>query len=74
MKGFNELNGLELDTLREIGSIGTGNAANALSSMLGCKVTIEMPEVKIMGYNEAKSTALSCPFSTWSLSTWFCSI
>lgn len=53
MKGFNELNGLELDTLREIGSIGTGNAANALSSMLGCKVMIEMPEVKIMGYNEA---------------------
>ena len=53
MKGFNELNGLELDTLREIGSIGTGNAANALSSMLGCKVTIEVPEVKIMGYNEA---------------------
>ena len=53
MKGCNELNGLELDTLREIGSIGTGNAANALSSMLGCKVTIEVPEVKIMGYNEA---------------------
>ena len=53
MKGFNELNGLELDTLREIGSIGTGNAANALSSMLGCKVTSEVPEVKIMGYNEA---------------------
>ena len=53
MKGFNELNGLELDTLREIGSIGTGNAANALSSMLGCKVTIEVPEGKIMGYNEA---------------------
>lgn len=53
MKGFNELNGLELDTLREIGSIGTGNAANALSSMLGYKVTIEVPEVKIMGYNEA---------------------
>nr|WP_253292758.1 chemotaxis protein CheC [Intestinimonas sp. MSJ-38] len=42
-----------MDTLREIGSIGTGNAANALSSMLGCKVTIEVPEVKIMGYNEA---------------------
>lgn len=53
VKGFNELNGLELDTLREIGSIGTGNAANALSSMLGRKVAIEMPEVKIMGYNEA---------------------
>lgn len=53
MKGFEELNGMELDTIREIGSIGTGNAATALSSMLGCKVNIEMPEVKIMGYNEA---------------------
>lgn len=53
VKGFNEMNGLELDTLREIGSIGTGNAATALSSMIGCKVSIEMPEVKIMGYNEA---------------------
>ena len=53
MKTYEELNGLELDTIREIGSIGTGNAANALSSMLGCKVTIEVPEVKIMGYNEA---------------------
>ena len=47
------MNVLELDTIREIGSIGTGNAATALSSMLGCKVNIEMPEVKIMGYNEA---------------------
>ena len=38
MKNFDELNGLELDTIREIGSIGTGNAATALSSMLGCEV------------------------------------
>lgn len=35
MKNFDELNVLELDTIREIGSIGTGNAATALSSMLG---------------------------------------
>ena len=27
IKSFDELNSLELDTLREIGSIGTGNAA-----------------------------------------------
>lgn len=53
MKNYDELNMLELDTLREIGSIGTGNAATALSSMLGCPVRIEMPEVRIMGYNEA---------------------
>lgn len=53
MKNFDELNVLELDTIREIGSIGTGNAATALSSMLGCEVRIDVPEVRIMGYNEA---------------------
>ena len=53
MKNFDELNGLELDTIREIGSIGTGNAATALSSMLGCEVRIDLPEVRIMGYNGA---------------------
>lgn len=53
VKKYDELNMLELDTLREIGSIGTGNAATALSSILGCTVRIETPEVRIMGYNEA---------------------
>ncbi|MCI5928812.1 MAG: chemotaxis protein CheC [Pseudoflavonifractor capillosus] len=53
MKNYEDLNVLELDTIREIGSIGTGNAATALSSMLGCQVRIDVPEVRIMGYNEA---------------------
>ena len=53
MKNYNELNSMELDTLREIGSMGTGSAATALSSMIGRRVRIEMPEVRIMGYNEA---------------------
>lgn len=53
MKRYEELNMLELDTIREIGSIGTGNAANALSSLLGCPVRIQEPEVRIMEYNEA---------------------
>lgn len=53
MKNYQDLNGMELDTIREIGSIGTGNAATALSSLLGCEVRIDMPEVRIMGYNEA---------------------
>ena len=34
IKSFDELNSLELDTLREIGSIGTGNAATALGLLL----------------------------------------
>lgn len=53
IKNYQELNSLEIDTLREIGSIGTGNAATALSGMLGSPVNITLPEVRIMGYNEA---------------------
>ena len=53
MKKFEELSSLEIDTLREIGSIGTGNAATALSTLLKREVRITLPEVRIMGYNEA---------------------
>lgn len=53
IRNYDELSSLEIDTLREIGSIGTGNAATALSSMLQRKVRITLPEVRIMGYNEA---------------------
>ena len=53
IKDYHELNSLELDTLKEVGSIGTGNAATALSQMLGRTVRIEQPEVRIMEYNEA---------------------
>ena len=53
IKNYDELNSLELDTLREVGSVGTGNAATALSQLLGREVRITLPEVRIMGYNEA---------------------
>lgn len=53
IKNYNELSSLELDTLKEIGSIGTGNAATSLSALIGQEVRIRMPEVRIMGYNEA---------------------
>ncbi len=53
IKNYTDLNSLELDTLREIGSIGTGNAATALSQLLGRTIRIAMPEVRIMEYNEA---------------------
>ena len=53
IKNFDELSSLEIDTLREIGSIGTGNAATALSTLLKREVRITLPEVRIMGYNEA---------------------
>jgi chemotaxis protein CheC len=53
IQDYHDLNSLQLDTLREIGSIGTGNAATSLSSLIGKEVRIERPEVRIMGYNEA---------------------
>lgn len=53
LKNYKDLNELEIDTLREIGSIGMGNAANSLSEMLGCEVRITLPEVRIMEYNNA---------------------
>ena len=53
IKNYDQLTSLEIDTLREIGSIGTGNAATALSQMLNKEVRITLPEVRIMGYNEA---------------------
>jgi chemotaxis protein CheC len=53
IKNYNELDSLEIDILREVGSIGTGNAANSLSQLLNQGVRITLPEVRIMGYNEA---------------------
>ena len=53
IKNYDELTSLEIDTLREIGSIGTGTAATALSEMLNQKIRMTLPEVRIMGYNEA---------------------
>jgi len=53
IENYNDLNSMEIDTLREVGSIGTGNAATALSSLLSRPVRITLPEVRIMEYNEA---------------------
>lgn len=43
-----ELAGLELDALREVGNIGAGRAATALSQMLGRPVRIDVPKASIV--------------------------
>ncbi len=53
IKNIDQLTSMEIDTLREIGSIGTGNAATALSQMMNKEIRITLPEVRIMEYNEA---------------------
>ena len=52
-KSYEEMNELEMDILKEIGSIGGGNAATAMSSMLNAKVNMSLPKVVILGFNEA---------------------
>lgn len=49
---YDDLNDIHMDVLREIGNIGSGNAASALSSMLTSPVNISVPVVKIMDYEE----------------------
>ncbi len=53
IKKYEEMNALELDILKEIGSIGGGNAATALSSMLSAKVNMTLPRAEILEFNEA---------------------
>jgi len=52
---YEELNELQLDAIREVASIGSGNAATALSSLLSQPIKISMPSVELMDYNKAVS-------------------
>lgn len=40
------------DVLKELGNIGAGNATTALSQMLGCKVDMKVPQVKLLEFKE----------------------
>lgn len=46
------LTSMKIDILREIGNIGAGNATTALSVMLNSKLRLEVPTVKVMGFDE----------------------
>jgi chemotaxis protein CheC len=53
LRKFEDLNEMHIDVLTEIGSIGSGNASTALSAMIGKKITISMPKVNFLGFQEA---------------------
>lgn len=40
------------DILKEIGNIGAGNATTALAQMLGRKVDMKVPQVRLLDFNE----------------------
>jgi chemotaxis protein CheC len=44
--------GVYMDVLREIGNIGAGNATTALAQMVNCKIDMDVPQVKILSFNE----------------------
>lgn len=50
---YEEMNEMEKDIFKELGSIGGGNAATAMSNMLNAKVSMVVPTVEILEFNEA---------------------
>lgn len=46
------LNSVQIDVLREIGNIGAGNAATALSKMLSKRIDMDVPKVNILEFKD----------------------
>lgn len=54
--GITELSDQYFDVLKEIGNIGAGNATTALAQLLGTKVDMKVPQVKLMEFKELGTT------------------
>ncbi|MBQ9438790.1 MAG: chemotaxis protein CheC [Lachnospiraceae bacterium] len=54
MGGFSldHLSQIHYDVLKEIGNIGAGNATTALATMLGCKVDMHVPQVRLLEFKD----------------------
>ena len=52
LQNVEQLNSIHLDVLKEIGNIGSGNAASALASLMSATVDISVPSVKLLGFEE----------------------
>lgn len=53
INNYEDLTPIQLDVLKEVGNIGSGNASAALSNMINKNVQVEMPHVKIVSFQEA---------------------
>lgn len=53
IRKYEDLTPMHIDVLQEVGNIGSGNAAAALSNLISRNVKIEMPKVEIVGFQEA---------------------
>lgn len=52
MEFDHDISPLHLDVLKEIGNIGAGNAATALSVLVGKNIDMKVPTVRIVTFNE----------------------
>ena len=53
---ISNLSDMHIDVLREIGNIGSGNAASSLSAMLNTPIDMNIPTVKILDVEELAET------------------
>ncbi len=53
IQNVEQLQDMHLDVLKEIGNIGSGNAASALAELIQCDTDITVPTVKMLDFSEA---------------------
>ncbi|WP_047151665.1 chemotaxis protein CheC [Aneurinibacillus tyrosinisolvens] len=49
---FEQFDDFQFDVLREVGNIGAGNAATALSKLISKEIDMKVPQVKIISFDE----------------------
>lgn len=57
MSYIDKITSIHLDILKEIGNIGAGNAATALSTLLNKKIDMKVPNVRIVSFDEIMELA-----------------
>ncbi|HWO97877.1 MAG TPA: chemotaxis protein CheC [Bacillus sp. (in: firmicutes)] len=52
MASFHPLNSTHLDVLKEVGNIGAGHSATALSQLLNRRIDMKVPDVQLISFND----------------------
>ncbi len=52
MSYFEQMDDVHMDILKEIGNIGAGHAATALSKLLNKRIEMTIPDVRIISFDE----------------------
>lgn len=52
MDGYDRLDEISMDILKEIGNVGTGNAVTSLSQMMDQPIELDMPSLRVVKYQK----------------------